>query len=133
MMKAASTTPGMVPDPPRMLTPPSTTIVTTSSSTPKAIDGRVEPRREVRQIEAIPAIRPVRQEQDELDAADAHAGEQCCRLVVADGIDRRPKFVLCSSTLVNNGEEQEQREFERDHPPDIALAEIGKARRIALV
>ncbi|MCY1377383.1 hypothetical protein D9M69_649550 [compost metagenome] len=42
-----------------MLTPPSTTIVTTSSSQPRAIEGRVEPRREVRQIEASPAIRPV--------------------------------------------------------------------------
>ncbi|MNF10223.1 hypothetical protein D3C80_2111010 [compost metagenome] len=34
MIRAASTTPGMVPDPPRMLTPPSTTMVTTSSSQP---------------------------------------------------------------------------------------------------
>ena len=42
-----------------MLTPPSTTIVTTSSSHPSAIEGRVEPRREVRQIEASPAISPV--------------------------------------------------------------------------
>ena len=32
MMKAASTTPGMLPAPPRMETPPSTTMVMTSSS-----------------------------------------------------------------------------------------------------
>ena len=32
MMKAAMTTPRMVPEPPRMLTPPSTTMVMTSSS-----------------------------------------------------------------------------------------------------
>ncbi len=53
------TTPGMVPEPPRMLTPPSTTMVTTSSSQPMAMDGRVEPMREVRQIAATPLIRPV--------------------------------------------------------------------------
>ena len=35
-------------------------MVTTSSSQPKAIDGRVEPRREVRQTAARPERRPVR-------------------------------------------------------------------------
>ena len=40
--KAAIITPGIEPDPPRMLTPPRTTIVTISSSQPKAIDGLVE-------------------------------------------------------------------------------------------
>ncbi|MGO7565933.1 L-rhamnose mutarotase, partial [Rhizobium johnstonii] len=37
------------PEPPRIEMPPSTTMVTTSSSQHWAIDGRVEPRREVRQ------------------------------------------------------------------------------------
>jgi len=60
MTKAAITTPGMEPEPPRMLTPPSTTMVTTSSSMPEAMEGRVEPSREVRQTEASPAIRPVK-------------------------------------------------------------------------
>ena len=59
MTKAAITTPGMVPEPPRMLTPPSTTMVTISSSHPTAIDGRVEPSREVRQTAATPDISPV--------------------------------------------------------------------------
>ena len=59
MTKAAMTTPGIVPEPPRMMTPPSTTMVTTSSSQPSAMDGRVEPSREVRQTAATPAIRPV--------------------------------------------------------------------------
>ena len=39
--------------------PPRTTIVTTSSSHPVAMEGRVEPRREVRQTAARPDIRPV--------------------------------------------------------------------------
>ena len=52
-------TPGMVPEPPRMLTPPSTTMVTTSSSQPVAMVGRVEAMREVSRIAATPLIRPV--------------------------------------------------------------------------
>ena len=59
MTKAAITTPGIEPDPPRMLTPPSTTMVTISSSHPTAIDGRVEPSREVRQTAATPDMSPV--------------------------------------------------------------------------
>ena len=60
MTKAAMTTPGMDPDPPRMLTPPRTTKVTITNYHPKAIDGRVDPNREVRQTAATPAISPVR-------------------------------------------------------------------------
>ena len=59
MMSAASTTPRIEPAPPRIDTPPSTTIVTTSSSHAKAMEGRVEPSRAVRQIAATPDITPV--------------------------------------------------------------------------
>ena len=57
--KAAMITPVIVPDPPNMLTPPRTTMVTTSNSIPIPIEGRVEPKREVRQTAAKPDIAPV--------------------------------------------------------------------------
>ena len=57
--KAAITTPVILPEPPKMLTPPSTTIVTISSSIPKAIEGLVEPNRDVKHIAAMPDINPV--------------------------------------------------------------------------
>ena len=57
--KAAMITPIIVPDPPNMLTPPRTTMVTTSNSIPIPIEGRVEPKREVRQTAAKPDIAPV--------------------------------------------------------------------------
>ena len=57
--KAAMTTPIILPEPPKMLTPPSTTMVTISNSIPKAIEGLVEPNREVKHIAAMPYINPV--------------------------------------------------------------------------
>ena len=98
------------------LTPPSTTMVMTSSSQPCAIDGRVEPSREVRQTAAMPDIRPVRQEQDELDALDADAGERarksdCCRwrrsggrklvAVQQDAVDERQRRAKSTNSNEN--------------------------------
>ena len=51
-------TPGMLPEPPRILTPPSTAMVTTASSQPIARVGRVLPSREVNRTAASPAISP---------------------------------------------------------------------------
>ena len=56
--KAAMITPGMLPEPPRILTPPSTAMVTTASSQPIARVGRVLPSREVSRTAASPAISP---------------------------------------------------------------------------
>ena len=50
------TTPGIDPDPPRILTPSRTTMVTTSSSKPIPMEGRVDPSRDVRQIAATPMV-----------------------------------------------------------------------------
>ena len=58
--RTASTTPGIVPDPPKMLTPPSSTTVTTVRVMPWPASARALDRREVRMTPASAAIRPDR-------------------------------------------------------------------------
>ena len=105
-------------------------MVMTSSSQPCAIDGprRAEPRGEQHRGDA--RHQPGQAEQDELDAVDADAGELRRDRIVADGEDaaaearavqqerRRSTAATRNSTSSND-----------DHPPDIALAEEGEARR----
>ena len=56
---AASTTPTIVPRPPVTATPPKITMLMISSSMPCAIEGRVDPNREVRSTEAMALEMPV--------------------------------------------------------------------------
>ncbi|MNE50628.1 hypothetical protein D3C80_1452130 [compost metagenome] len=93
--KAAITTPPMVPEPPRMETPPSTTIVTTSSSQPCAIEGRVEPRRDVRHTAAIPLINPVSRNRMNLTRSTGIPEKRAAKGLVPMTNTWRPKFVAC--------------------------------------
>ena len=56
--KTASTTPGMLPDPPKMFTPPSRTTVTTVSVMPCPASARALDRRAVRMVPASAAMTP---------------------------------------------------------------------------
>ena len=111
---AASTTPGMVPEPPRMLTPPSTAMVTTSSSQPAAMVWRVEPRREVRQTAAKPLISAGQQEEDELGALNRDAGELRREGVVADGVDPPSEGGPVQQDAEGEGEDHEGHHLEGD-------------------
>ena len=108
-------------------------MVTISSSQPCAIDGRVEPRREVRQTAAMPDIRPVRQEQRELDALDPNAGETRGEFIVADGVDAAAEIRRMQQEAEEDRRDGEEHELEGKDPEDIALAEIGEGSRIAAI
>src|SRR5690606_14337543 len=98
MISAASTTPMIEPDPPRIDTPPSTTMVITSSSNPCAIGGRVEPSRAVSSTAASPLIRPVRQNSTNF-IRSTRTPENCAAVALLPMANtRRPKLVWCSST-----------------------------------
>jgi hypothetical protein len=58
--RTARTTPGIVPEPPKMLTPPSRTTVTTVSVMPCAASARALDRRDVRITPAMDAMSPDR-------------------------------------------------------------------------
>ena len=76
---------------------------------------------------------PGQAEQDELDAPDPHAGELRGDRVVADREDAAAEARAVQDEPVDDRRDEEEHQLERDHPPDIALAEEGEARRIALV
>jgi len=128
--EAASTTPGMVPEPPRMLTPPRTTMVTISRF-PAEGDGRTrrtQPGGEADRGDA----RHEPGQQDRMNFTARRAPRRtalrpgCCR-------SRRPsgRNLSYGEGRRRAGRQARQHEFEGKHPPDIALSEIGEIRGIA--
>ena len=66
-----------------------------------------------------------------LTPRDADAGEQRGGRVVADRVDGAAEIRHVQEHAEDDGEDGEEHELEGEHPPDIALAEIGEAGGIA--
>ena len=128
--RTASTTPGIVPDPPKMLTPPSSTTVTTVRVMPWPASARALDSRDGQDDAGERGDQAGQHEQADLDAGDADAGEPGRAGVLADGVDLPADPRPVEDDAEDDGQREEDDERPRDqrpgNVPEADLREPGR-------